>query len=316
MLLFVALGALVALIAYFPAVFSDLRPPRSDAHADRLGKSLDAAIAVFPAIVLTFFLTSFFLPFAIAATLPIDAGLLASLRMTQHASETLLYAIAGLLLFSTTGLVAFRGRLQSLALGFRTPVDALLDVDNHLRKFPLNNNPRSQIAARCASLLRYVRNWTDPNDTSPQPPGYDAVIIISHSQGTAIAAETLRFAALEQKEALVGAELPPTPRQAAHPQARRYPSAVLFTMGSPLLQLYRWRFPHLYSWVDTLTPEQLRIAAWVNAYRSADYVGRKLWENPPTNAFQYCVGAGAHTHYWDALGTPIAQILDRLISTA
>ena len=77
---------------------------------------------------------------------------------------------------------------------------------------------------------------------------------------------------------------------------------------------------------------------WVNAFRSGDYVGRHLWRtdicdylwapdkvgypvNGPTQwvstdgklRIEFCIGAGAHTHYWDVTAPMIAEETDRLI---
>jgi hypothetical protein len=85
-------------------------------------------------------------------------------------------------------------------------------------------------------------------------------------------------------------------------------------------------------------PERLGIALWVNAFRSGDYVGRHLWRTDvceylwqpdqvgfpvakPKEAVstdgkmrvEFCIGAGAHTHYWDVTAPMIAEEADRLI---
>jgi hypothetical protein len=84
-------------------------------------------------------------------------------------------------------------------------------------------------------------------------------------------------------------------------------------------------------------PTDLGIQKWANAYRSGDYVGRSLWLNEwyrrtrgsddngtypdPIEVvtdragarIEFCIGAGAHTHYWDDTAPDIAQALDRLI---
>jgi hypothetical protein len=77
---------------------------------------------------------------------------------------------------------------------------------------------------------------------------------------------------------------------------------------------------------------------WDNAYRSGDYIGRNLWRTDPcgylwdgdvsgsplhapvqnnstdgTRRLEFCIGAGAHTHYWDETAPMIALELDRLI---
>ena len=58
---------------------------------------------------------------------------------------------------------------------------------------------------------------------------------------------------------------------------------------------------------------------WVNVYRSGDYVGRALWSDATAGTAvgtEYCIGAGAHTHYWDRTAPMIADALDRLIADA
>lgn len=82
-------------------------------------------------------------------------------------------------------------------------------------------------------------------------------------------------------------------------------------------------------------PADLGIEKWVSAYRSGDYVGRSLWldewykrtttcsENgiypepiykvEAGNRIEFCIGAGAHTHYWDDTAPDIAEALNDLI---
>jgi hypothetical protein len=69
--------------------------------------------------------------------------------------------------------------------------------------------------------------------------GYDAILIVAHSQGTVITADLLRFLQRETKretdpalDRLVNGNLP----------------IYFFTMGCPLRQLYGISFPHLYNW--------------------------------------------------------------------
>ena len=245
---------------------------------------------------------------------------------------------------AATGLMAFSNRLKSLTLGLRNVVDTALEVDNYLREHPLRAAPRARIAARYSSLLRrvYAR-------------GYDKVVIIAHSQGTVITADLLRF--IEAVDRTHGHLVAGLASKARCP-------VTLFTMGSPLRQLYGLRFPHLYEWArhgvsgpcppgmpigaaTRPTPSALGLALWVNAYRSGDYVGRHLWRpdgcadayratdavvaqpwlaasipapetsedgNPPERV-EFCIGGGAHTHYWDRTAPVIALTLDELIRT-
>jgi hypothetical protein len=86
-------------------------------------------------------------------------------------------------------------------------------------------------------------------------------------------------------------------------------------------------------------PADLGFFRWVNAFRSGDYIGRNLWRTdkcgyawyadacaqpgPPPKPncstdggarIEFCIGAGAHTHYWDETAPAIPIELDRLIA--
>jgi hypothetical protein len=248
-------------------------------------------------------------------------------------TDTLLGWVAAFLTASATSLVAFGGRLNQLSLGLRGVIDAVLDVDNYLRLHPRNDNPSARIYARYTSLLRYLCRQSIP-ETEP----YDAFIIVAHSQGTVISADLLRFLAIDPDPALKRLE--------------DSKSIYLFTMGSPLRQLYSYAFPHLYRWaiqkpasIETILdlgsqvnpcPETLLgVRAWVNGFRSGDYVGRHIWRSdrakeqwfrmdasntpnyisadPDKTRREFCLGAGAHTHYWDKHAPEVAQEIDRLI---
>jgi hypothetical protein len=261
------------------------------------------------------------------------ATLFPGLLDTFNSTETLLTWVAGFLTASATGLIAFGERLNQLSLGLRGVLDATLDVDNYLRVYPRDDNPTGRIFARYTSLLRHLCQRTTPDG---QP--YDAIVIVAHSQGTVISADLLRFLAIDPDPALapLGSSIP----------------IHLFTMGSPLRQLYSFAFPSLYHWVinptapadttlalaDTAQPNPqalLGVKTWVNTFRSGDYVGRYLWradqaqdcwrrvnlrgtpshlsEDPAQRRREFCLGAGAHTHYWDKTAPEVAQEIDRLI---
>jgi hypothetical protein len=98
-------------------------------------------------------------------------------------------------------------------------------------------------------------------------------------------------------------------------------------------------------------PWELGATKWVNAYRSGDYVGRALWRTPERSSWLYrrvpnrentlwqtecpdqppavlvsedatrsrrelCIGAGAHTHYWNATAPQVALEIDLLVEAA
>src|SRR5262249_36776825 len=114
----------------------------------------------------------------------------------------------------------------------------------------------------------------------------------------------------------------------------------LVTVGSPLRDLYAERFPLLYRWMGsnaagfaTAGPRASEIGTveWVNACRSGDYIGRFLW-TPANHAYgvaavgadgkveaertgdrtEFCLGAGAHTHYFTNAAAALAVEIDRL----
>jgi hypothetical protein len=245
-------------------------------------------------------------------------------------------AIFGAITGTAAGLLALGRIADDLALGFRPALDVLLDVDNYLRDHPRERTPRARIAERYTTLLRYLCRWENRLAGS-SPSRYDAIVIIAHSQGTAITSDLLRFLRRERREN--PAFEPDLDRLLSEAPADGRLPVYFFTMGCPLRQLYRLRFPDLYRWVDPADPatgtgpdpETLGVTRWVNVYRSGDYVGRSLWtpESDPdlftpsakprtidAIRSENCIGAGAHTHYWDETAPMVAAELDRLIVEA
>jgi hypothetical protein len=169
--------------------------------------------------------------------------------------------------------------------------------------------------SRFASLLAYLRER-----------GYGRIVIVSHSQGTVIGADLLRYLHVQGRlRELVGGV-----------------PIALVTVGSPLRDVYAERFPLLYRWMGSRAagsgaagPNASDIGAieWVNAYRSGDYVGRSIW-GPPGEAYriavvgpdgrveadragdrtEFCLGAGAHTHYFSNDAVALAVEVDRLVA--
>lgn len=342
----IAVALIMTIWGFFPAVLAEIAPPKNAANTSReIGHWLDHGFELVRwAGRVALFATLVVLPLGFAAV---------SIRPElQHllGGDSLLYLIGGVLAGSTVGLVTLGSQLGKVFLGFRAPLDVALDVDNWLRERPLEANPCARICARYVSLLRHACEFRDENGD-----GYDALVIIAHSQGTVITADLLRFLSESPDPRLksLGKELP----------------VYLLTMGCPLRQLYGLRFPHLYQWAthdgDVVPgvpappstaeyglipgnqhpdPGALRVELWANAFRSGDYVGRHLWlrddhgerwtpathdglfvaNDSPTasgriadvNRVELCIGAGAHTHYFDETSFRVAQILDQLIGVA
>jgi hypothetical protein len=338
----VAVAAIVGVYGLSASVLAEVFPPARTVDGTAFGRWLDDGFRWLGISGLLVWVGVF-------VVLP---GGLVALMVLNHAwaewwAQTNIAAlkyVGAALVPVATGLMAFSNRLKSLTLGLRNVVDAALDVDNHLREHPLTSAPRARIVARYSSLLRHV-----------YARGYDRVVIVAHSQGTVITADLLRFVeAVDRTHAHLVAGL----------ASRARCPVTLFTMGSPLRQLYGLRFPHLYEWArhgvtgpcppgmpigpaTKPNPRALGVALWVNAYRSGDYVGRHLWrpdgcaeayratdavvaqpwlaagipapetseDRHPPERVEFCIGGGAHTHYWDRTAPVIALTLDELIRT-
>ena len=191
------------------------------------------------------------------------------------------------------------GRIaDEFALGFRPALDVLLDVDNYLRAHPRERTPRARIAERYATLLRYLCRWENRSAGSSGS-RYDAVVIVAHSQGSVITADLLRFLRCERSKN-PGFE-PDLDRLLSDSSVEGHLPVYFFTMGCPLRQLYRLRFPDLYRWVDATDrrsapiPKKLGVTRWVNVYRSGDYVGRSLWTPDSDEAHLFVPAARPRT---------------------
>lgn len=255
-------------------------------------------------------------------------------KMTPEWTQSAIDAVTFAVLASAATAGAARLRLEALASRARPAIGVVLDVDNYLRETPREGTPRARIAERFVSLLRHIREQQ-----------FDRVVIVSHSQGTVITADLLRF--LNHG----------VPRGSPDGELVAGLGCRLMTMGSPLRQLYGANFPHLYGWVNATDPspeeerertknplrteelptismrcpdpKELRVECWVNLYTSGDYVGRNLWCDDSWNGVwerrtaaeaivgerrrERCLGAGTHTHYWES--EDVAEELDRLIAT-
>ena len=195
----------------------------------------------------------------------------------------------------------------------RIVIDAALDVDNWLRERPRGNTPRLHIFSRFNSLLRYLERGN-----------YDRIVIVAHSQGTVVAADFFRFLKHQLPE-----------------RHNRLPPVFFISAGCPLRQLYAWRFPFLYAWVNRPQgnpvepigpdPEECGISHWVNIFGSGDYVGRYLWakddaidrwtpgviqQSPTATKSEFCVGPQAHTHYFDIDSQTVGLEIDKAIRGA
>ena len=230
---------------------------------------------------------------------------------------TLLAAAGKWLAGGALTITALGARFTQTFGRLRVALDAVLDIDNYFGDPPNRQPPRARIYSRFASLLAYVRDG-----------GYTRIVIVSHSQGTVISADLLRYLHVQRRLPDIVGAIP----------------IALVTVGSPLRDLYAEHFPLLYEWMGSNqagfttaapTASDLGATEWVNACRSGDYVGRFIW-TPPSDAArfriavvgpdgkveaqragdrtEFCLGAGGHTHYFSNDAVALAVEIDRLIA--
>jgi len=173
------------------------------------------------------------------------------------------------------------GVVRPIFAALRSATGIGLEVTDYLRRHPRQATVRARILSRYAGLLRHVCEWRGPDGI-----GYSRIVILAHSQGTVITVDLLRLLRDEGFRAANGLTF-------AQDLEYGRLDIRLFTMGSPLRQLYAARFPDTFGWAgppaeDGQAPETasgpdparlLGLSVWCNAYRAADYVGRYLWQS-------------------------------------
>lgn len=133
-----------------------------------------------------------------------------------------------------------------------------------------SNYPRrALIEARFERVFRFMVNALNPQ----------RITVISHSQGTVVAARTLK-------------RLLP---DLLHSKPELARSVHLITMGSPISHIYEEYFPENYPIKRAGLSKDL---TWHNLYRDRDYVGQTIQTTgiPPEN--DLAVGPGGHSHYF------------------
>jgi hypothetical protein len=224
---------------------------------------------------------------------------------------------------------------------------AILDVDTYLRALPEDATPRAKIVERYVSLLRFIARYRGPDER-----GYDSVVIVAHSLGSLISADLLRFLKYngdpelgafglngtedKQRISLKLLTMGNPTRQLLnrffpylYDWVRDQPDNGLRPLPDPAVEAPR---------IDAKAlpdPRELGVETWVNVYRSGDYVGRSLWLDEwycrtdgargngaypqpiyiatAASRGEACIGAGAHTRYWDDTAPDVAELLDKLI---
>jgi hypothetical protein len=246
--------------------------------------------------------------------------------------------------------LAGSGAIMALVVKEGSPVlGVVLDVDNYLRTEPKDATPRAKIFERYVSTLRYLANYRDEDGRgydSVVIVAHSLGALIStdllrflHVHGD----PALRCFGLAGDQE--PGEVPVRLMTMGNPirqllnrffsylydWVRDEPDNGLRPLPAPQPQV-----PAATIAADALPdPAELGVAMWVNAYRSGDYVGRSMWleewyyrtsagsgEHPKTvRAYEatsglrteMCIGAGAHTHYWDDTAPDLADALNKLI---
>jgi hypothetical protein len=246
-------------------------------------------------------------------------------------------------------IVLVAGAVLAAMVKYGSPVlSAVLDVDNYLRTEPADATPRAKIFERYVSTLRYVARY---RGAGGQP--YDGVVVVAHSLGTLISADLLRFLREMGDSELAPMGLGGDGTKAAiRIKLLTMGSPIRQLLNRFFPYLYDWvrdvpdnglaPLPRLVSGEPPAIspnappdPAELGVSEWVNVYRSGDYVGRSLWLTEwycrtegggsagaypsrihiarSARRSEMCIGAGAHTHYWDDTAPDVAEQLNALI---
>ena len=245
---------------------------------------------------------------------------------------------------ATATLMVLGGLLSRYVPGLRAPLDVALDVDNHFREFPRRGIPRSRIFSRYAALLRHLSDQ-----------GYERIVIVAHSQGTVLSAEFLRYLKARAghegdvgEAALLGRDL----AGRVHLLTAGCPLRQLYASRFPVLYPWVLRQQQLAGRTAVgPTAQGIGVQRWINAYTTGDYVGRWLWSREPLPAsdtsatiidalarpcdvyepaldntawraratrepqLDVCLGAGAHTHYFEPDQAMVAALVDSLVAS-
>jgi hypothetical protein len=238
----------------------------------------------------------------------------------------------------------------AIAVKYGSPVlGAILDVDTYLRNLPDDATPRAKIMERFVSLLRYIARYRDADGR----PYDSVVIVAHSlgSLISADLLRFLKECGDPELKVLglAGAGVSEKPKISIKLLTMGSPIRQLLNRFFPYL--YDWvrdepdnglrplpaptAAPPAITAATLPDPRELGLETWANVYRSGDYVGRSLWLDewycrtaglPASGKYpqplyrataagreEACIGAGAHTRYWDDTAPDVAEILNELI---
>ena len=336
----------------FPSVIGEVSPPESPSPDDSeaLGVWLDRGFRFMRSAGELIY---WVLWIPALALLIFRFGLIDWLFAHSGLFDKVITVVGTMVAGAAIGIVGFSGRLKSLAGGLRPILRVMLDVDNWLREHPRDANPTARICGRYASLLRHISAWHDPDGKhyealviiahsqgtvitadflryveaersiagsmaqyDPELEHFGKMPIYFFTMGCPLhQLYGLRFPFLYgwarndvPREEIAPGQVPdiqPSGRAPTRPPARGTLDQRL-----PQRRLYRalWRGGRKgYQWAPAATryDQEWDPPAGKPARISADRAGSRV---------EFCIGPGAHTHYWDHTAETIAEVLDRLIN--
>ena len=267
--------------------------------------------------------------------------------------EKLPKSLPVILTASATSIWVLGRRLQQLSLGIGNVIDVILDVDNYLRLHPKKDNPRARIFSRYYSLLRYLCKETD-SQNKPKYDALILVAHSQGAVITADLLRFIKNEERKGLKRLFSSSH--QEKIPVYFFSMGNPLRQLYSVGFPHLYewVINYNEPdenghndyEENGLGDKPKPQDLGLEQWVNTYNSGDYVGRYLWRKSksevnekklareeklfkPSSSFEdkdnisekgkyreFCLGAGAHTHYWNATTNRVADEINRLIDKA
>ena len=295
-----------------------------------------------------------FLVIAYLISIPIkNPWIVNNIDFFKSITETLAKPFTVILTASVTSILVLGSRLQQLSGGIGNVIDVILDVDNYLRLHPLGKNPRVHIFSRYYSLLRYLCEQTD-SQNQPKYDALILVAHSQGAVITADLLRFIQCEKSQGLDRLFSSDSPK--KLPVYFFSMGNPLRQLYSVGFPHLYEWVINYndpdknePNNYDQNglgDKPKPEDLGLEQWVNTYSSADYVGRYLWRKSksevnekkrareeklfkPSSSVEdkdnisekgkyreFCLGAGAHTHYWNATTNRVADEINRLIDKA
>ena len=154
-----------------------------------------------------------------------------------------------------------------------TALDLVLDVIAHFR---------TGTCGRFVLWERIVGRFRVVVEDTLRETGADRLVIISHSQGTTVAAHGLGVLKIDDCSV----------RPVDLGKAR----VILITMGSPIQHLYGHYIPSRYR-----TTEVESVIRWINIFRKDDFIGTEI-PDPLVDGQTYPenqpIGLGGHSDYW------------------